>query len=355
MLTSTALLAGCGGSSDSSSETGFEEVLEAIEGLRGEARVARLQKLAEDEGQTLVLYTSMTPGDPDEVASAFEEAYGIEVSVYRASTETIARRLTEEHEASFHGADVVDTNAIEITYLSNQGILAPYRPQARARLVEGSSHPTWTGDRFNVFVLSWNTERVTAAERPRSWSDLADPRWRGKLGLEAGDSDWYQALHAHWRAEGHSQTEIDRLSEAMARNAVVVKGHSLLAQLLAAGEIDVAGANYRHIVDGIIDDGAPIAWKPAVEPVFTRAEGVALIRGSQHPAAAILFVEWILTDGQRVIAELGRDTARSDLLPTEGVDSVQIDVNELIENRDLWVDRYERLLRLGRAGPSDEG
>ena len=92
------------------------------------------------------------------------------------------------------------------------------------------------------------------------------------LGLEAGDFDWYQGLHAHWRSEGRSEEEITRLSEAIARNAVVVKGHSLLAQLLASGEIDVAGANYRHIVDRFKEEGAPIAWEPAVEPVFTRAE-----------------------------------------------------------------------------------
>lgn len=354
-LALAALLAGCGGSSESSDETGFEDVIEAVQGLQGQARAARLEELAEGEGRTLDLYTSMTPGDEDEIASAFEDAHGIEVSTYRASTETIARRLIEEHEASFHGADVVDTNAVELTYLSNQGVLASFRPQARARLVEGSSHGTWTGDRFNIFVLSWNTKLVTAAERPRSWTDLADPRWRGKLGLEVGDYDWYQGLHTHWQAEGRSQAEIDRLSEAMARNAIVVKGHSLLAQLLASGEIEVAGANYRHIVDRITGEGAPVAWKPAVEPVFTRSEGVALVRGAQHPAAAILFAEWILSDGQRVIAELGRDTARSDLLATDGVRSVEIDVDELIENRDLWGDRYERLLRLGRAGPSDGG
>lgn len=351
---SVALVTACGGSGDANQESGLEEVLAAVEGLEGKERLARLSDLADREGNTLNLYTSMTPGDEDEIAAAFEDAYGIEVSVYRASTETVARRLIEEHEASFEGADVVETNSVQLAHLADEGILAPYQPQGRGRLVPGSSHGTWTGDRFNIFVASWNTDRVSSAERPRSWADLANPRWRGKLGLEAGDFDWYQALHTHWRSEGRSQAEIDRLSQAMARNAIVVKGHSLLAQLLASGEIEVAGANYRHIVQRFIDDGAPIAWEPPVQPVFTRAEGVGLVRGSQHPAAAMLFAEWILTDGQRVIHELGRDTARSDLLATKGVRSVEVDLAELIDNRDLWADRYERLLRLGRAGPSDE-
>jgi iron(III) transport system substrate-binding protein len=352
LLACAALAASCGGSdAGDDDQNGFEAVVAAIDGLEGSARVARLRELAAKEGDTLTLYTSMTPGDEDAVSGAFEDAYDIDVSVYRASTEVIARRLVEEHEASFHGADVVETNAIELTFLTGQGILAPYQPRTRAPLVAGSSHETWTGDRFNVFVASWNTDRVSASERPRSWEDLGDPRWRGKLGLETGDYDWYQGVYALWQREGRSEEEIDRHFEAIARNAIVVRGHSLLAQLLASGEIEVAAANYRHIVQRFIDDDAPIAWQPAVEPVFTRAEGVGLVRGSEHPAAAVLFAEWILDDGQKVIAELGRDTR--DGVALKGARAVEVDIREITENRDLWADRYERLLRLGRAGPSD--
>jgi iron(III) transport system substrate-binding protein len=351
MLACLALATACGGSESSDDENGFEEVLASIEGLEGKARIDRLRELAADEGGALSLYTSMTPGDEDEVSGAFEDEFGIEVSVYRASTEAISRRLAEEHEASFRGADAVDTNGIVLSLLNDQGILVPYQPQARTRLVPGSSHATWTGSRFNTFVLSWNTERVRANERPRSWDDLADPRWRGKLGLEAGDYDWYQTLRTHWIAGGRSEADADRLFEAIARNAIVVKGHSLLAQLLASGEIDVAGSNYRHVVQGFIDDGAPLAWKPLVEPVIRRAEGVALVRHARHPAAALLYVEWMLSDGQKVIVELGRDAARRDLVATGNAKSVSVDVDELVERERQWADRWERLIRLGKAGP----
>ncbi|MDQ3822030.1 MAG: extracellular solute-binding protein [Actinomycetota bacterium] len=352
LLACASLAVGCGGS-DGADETGFEEVLASVEGLSGQARLDRLRRLAAKEGDTLSLYTSMTPGDEDEVSSAFEDEFGIEVSVYRASTEAIARRLSEEHEASFHGADVVDTNGIVLSLLGDQGILAPYRPQARTRLVSGSSHETWTGSRFNTFVLSWNTERVAPHERPRAWEDLADARWRGKLGLEAGDYDWYQTLRAHWLANGRSAAEADRLFERMARNALVVKGHSLLAQLLATGEIDVAGSNYRHVVQGFVDDGAPLAWKPVVEPVIRRAEGIALVRHARNPAAAMLYVEWMLGPGQEVIVELGRDAARRDLVATGNARSVSVDVDALVGSEDEWADRWDRLMRLGAAGPED--
>jgi iron(III) transport system substrate-binding protein len=350
VLACVALTAACGGS-ESSEGTGYEEVLASIEGLSGKQRVDRLRDLAAKEGSALTLYTSMTPGDEDEVSAAFEDEFGIEVSVYRASTEAISRRLAEEHEASFHGADAVDTNGIVLSLLSDQGILAPYRPQARTRLVPGSSHGTWTGSRFNTFVLSWNTERVEPGEQPRAWEDLADPRWRGKLGLEAGDYDWYQALRAHWLDNGRSEAEVDRLFESIARNAIVVKGHSLLTQLLASGEVDVAGSNYRHVVQGFIDDGAPITWKPVVEPVIRRDEGVALVRNARHPATAVLYVEWMLGEGQKVIVDLGRDAARRDLIATANARSISIDVRALVEHEREWADRWERLIRLGKAGP----
>ena len=351
-LVCATLAVGCGGS-ETSDESGFERVFASVQGLSGKARLDRLRELAAKEGDSLSLYTSMTPGDEDEVSGAFEDEFGIEVSVYRASTEAIARRLGEEHEASFHGADVVDTNGIVLSLLSDQKILAPYRPQAGTRLVPGSSHGTWTGSRFNTFVLSWNTERVAPGERPRTWEELAEPRWRGKLGLEAGDYDWYQTLRAHWIANGRTAAEADRLFERMARNAIVVKGHSLLAQLLASGEIDVAGSNYRHVVQGFIDDGAPVAWKPVVEPVIRRAEGIALVRNARHPAAALLYVEWMLAEGQNVIVELGRDAARQDLVATGSARSISVDVDALIEGEREWADRWDRLMRLGKAGPED--
>ena len=136
--------------------------------------------------------------------------------------------------------------------------------------------------------------------------------------------------------------------EAIARNGVVVTGHSLLLQLLASGEVDVLASAFRNQAESTAEDGAPVAWKPPVEPVFTRAGGVAVVSGTTHPAAALLFCEWLLDEGQTVVAEVGRDPTRRDLTVTKGIDQRVIDVVELAKSQRDWLDRYEALLRLGR-------
>ena len=344
------LLAGtsCGGNDSNAEANGLDEVLAAVEGLEGKARTDRLRELARKEGGTMTFYTSLASEDEEEITSAFEDAHDIEVSVYRASDEAVSQRLAQEHDASFHGADVVETDGTMLTILNGQSILAPYEPPARARLVPGSSQDGWTADRINTFVVAWNTDRVTAAERPRSWEDLAEPRWRGKIGLESGDFDWYKGLRDYWVEDGRSEEEADRLFEAIARNAIVITGHSLALQLLASGEIDVLPSAFRNQAESTAEDGAPVAWKPPVEPVFTRAGGVAVVRGAEHPAAAVLFSEWLLDEGQKVVVAVGRDPTRRDLTVTKGIEHRVVDVVELADSQRAWLERYEDLLRLGR-------
>ena len=326
----------------------LDDVLAAVEGLEGKARTDRLRELARKEGNTLTLYTSLASEDEEEISSAFEDAYDIEISVYRASDEAVSQRLAQEHDASFHGADVVETDGTMLTILNRQSILAPYEPPGQARLVRGSSQDGWTADRINTFVVAWNTDRVSERERPRSWEELAEPKWRGRVGLESGDFDWYKGLRDHWVEGGRSEAEADRLFEAIARNAVVVTGHSLALQLLASGEVDVLPSAFRNQAESTAEDGAPIAWKPPVEPVFTRAGGVAIVRGATHPAAAVLFCEWLLGEGQKIVAAVGRDPTRRDLTVTKGIEQRVVDVVELAGSERAWLERYERLLRLGQ-------
>jgi iron(III) transport system substrate-binding protein len=348
-LVAAAVLAagGCGGSDSDSGASALDEVVAAVEGLDGKARRDRLRELAAKEGGAVTLYTSLASDDQEELTSAFEDAYDLEVSVYRASDEAVTQRLAEEHDASFHGADVVEMDGTMLTVLKKQSILAPYEPAARAALVPGSSHDGWTADRLNTFVLAWNTDRVDPEERPRTWEDLAEPRWRGKLGLESGDFDWYQGLRAYWLETGRSEEETDRLFEAIARNAVVVTGHSLRIQLLSSGELDVVASAFRNQVQSAAKDGAPIAWQPVVEPVFMRAGGIAVVQGTRHPAAALLFSEWLLDAGQEILTEVGRDPTRRDLTRTKGILQRVIDVVALAEHEQEWAERYSRLLRLG--------
>jgi iron(III) transport system substrate-binding protein len=343
-------VAGCGNSDESSSERGektFERVFASVKGLEGKERQRKLQALAEREGGKLSLYTSLLPGVEVEVAEAFKDAFDVEVSVFRSTGETIAQRVSEEGRANFRGTDVVELSGIEMSALREEDLLVPYRPAAASGLVNGSLQDGWTATRFNKFAVSWNEKRLPGDRGPRSVEELARPAWKGLVAMEAGDADWYKTLREHWiEDERMSAAEADRRLESMARNARVVNGHALMTELLVAGEFAVAPSAYSYQTRNAIEKGAPLAAEPTVEPVISRPQGVGLLTTAEHPATAVLFVEWLLGDGQEVLREHDADVSRKDLASdTKG--ELLVDVAAFVDERREWDERYERLIGLG--------
>jgi iron(III) transport system substrate-binding protein len=333
---------GTGAAGDSS---GLDAVLAEVEGLSGDERRAKLVELAQEEGE-VSLYTSMNGDIVQEVGDAFDEEFDIDVSIYRASSETVLQRLIEESNAGFPGADLVETNGTEMFALSNEDILVPVESPATENQVEGALFDDWTATRFNIFAVSWNTELADSA--PTSWEEFADPKWDGRMSMELGDVDWYMALHDYWTQEaGKTEDEADQLFEDMAKGALIVKGHTLTGQLLAAGEFAAALSNYSYITQATIDDGAPLAWQPPVEPLLPRPNGIGFVKGVPHPAAALLFYEWVLSDGQEVLQEQGIDPSREDLLSTGDAELYFVDLQKFTEQQDELEARYEELMQLG--------
>jgi iron(III) transport system substrate-binding protein len=349
-----------GGSADGSAEpaaptapteegSGYEETLAALEGLSGDERRAKLVELVQAE-DGLTFYTSMSPSVVDEVVSAFEDEFGIDVALYRATSEVVLARLIEEAAAGFHGADVVESSGLEMVNLAAEGVLVPYESPSVEGIVPEALADGYTASRFNTFVLSWNTDLVPAGEEPKSWEELADPKWKGRLAVDSSDVDWFKTLWEHWVDEGMSEDEADRLAEAMAANFVVVNGHTVLGELMAAGEFEL-GVNYLHIVENLAAEGAPLAWQPAVEPIFPRANGVGLVRGAEHPAAAMLFYDWLLAEGQEVLLAVNTTPVRADLGAAADLEQVTVDLPSLAAEQAAWGERWDNLLRLGEVGP----
>ena len=341
-------LAGCGGSDDGENgRAAVEETIEQVEGLEGAAREKRLLQLAQKEGAKLSWYTSLTNDTEAAAADAFEDEYDIEVSVYRSTSETVAQRVSEEAEADFEGTDVLETNGTEMALLDQEDVFVPYRPVGFDQLADGSRE-NWTATRFNKFVVAWNTDQLSGGGAPRSLEELAEPRWKGKLALEEGDSDWHFALREHLIDQGRSEEEADELLQGIAANSRVIASHALVNELLGAGEFAVAPSNYLHQTRDLIDDGAPVEYEPIVEPVFSRPQGIAVLETARHPAAALLFIDWLTGEGQELLLENNVVPAREDLIEEAGADEVLVDVDAYIERSDELDQQYDDLLRLGQ-------
>lgn len=351
-------LAACGGSPTASQgqqqqsskvADSAAKVYDRLNGLTGEQRQKELVKLAEEEG-ALSIYTSNT--DIDGLIEGFEDTYDIDVSVYRGDSEAVLQRVLEESRANYYGNDVFETNALELDIANQEGLLFPYQSDLRSDVRAQAQADTWVGTRLNVFVVSYNTDNVKPEELPDSIVGFADPKWDGRISMELEDVDWFQTMHDYLVSQGMSSQEATDVFRHIAANAKVVKGHTPQAELLAAGQYDVALSTYSHSVDELTSEGAPVTWRPPtdqpLQPIVTRPNGVGLMRTATNPAAATLFADYELKQGQDYFAEefrIGAVPDGSD--PLSGLQTIPVDTKPLLAENEQWTGLYEDIVRGG--------
>jgi iron(III) transport system substrate-binding protein len=109
-------------------------------------------------------------------------------------------------------------------------------------------------DRFNFFVIAYNTKLVKADEVPNTYQDLLHPRWAGKIGIEAGGRGLVRR-----RGERHGRERGARFfSQACGFAPQMRSGHTLMAELVSAGEVPLAATVYNHNAERLKVKGAPI-------------------------------------------------------------------------------------------------
>ncbi len=270
---------------------------------RGADRQARLAEGAKREG-TLTLYTSLAPTESRPLAEAFEKKYGIKVELWRALSDKVVQRVVTEHQAKRNAVDVVETNGPEMEMLAREKLLAEFHSPHLADLPAQAipPHRTWFPDRLNYFVVGYNTAKVKRSEIPATYEGFLDAKWKGRIGLEATDSEWMATLVKAWGEE----KGLDYFRKLSAMKPDVRKGHVLLAELVAAGEVPVGLTMYNSNIESLKRKGAPIDFV-AVQPVAARPQGIGIAKAAPHPHAALLFADFVLSpEGQKLFESLGR-------------------------------------------------
>jgi iron(III) transport system substrate-binding protein len=309
----------------------------------GADRVEKALAAARKEG-SLTLYTSFAEKDLPPLVGAFEKRYGIKVSVWRSASENVLQRTVTEVRAGRHEVDAVHTSAIEMEALSRESILQPVAPPHGAKLLEGALRPHrgWIATYLSFWVQAYNTNLIRKEELPRRFEDLLDPRWKGKLGIEARVPDWYSAVVTDMGEE----KGIRFFRELVAKNGISVRGgHTLLNNLVIAGDVPLALTMYQYIVAGAKRKGAPVDWI-VLEPAIGRMSGVGIARQAPHPNAALLFYEFMLSrEAQQVL--LSRDyvpTLASLPSPLAQRRFKLIDPATAMDQHDKWQKSFEDVI-----------
>jgi len=308
---------------------------------QGADREQRLVAGAKKEGE-LSLYTSAQADDIGAVAKAFEVKYGVKVQMWRAGSEKVMQRAITEARGGRYTVDVVETNGPEMEALSREKILQAVKSPHHADLIPAAMRPhgEWVGTRLNVFALAYNTKKVKKDELPKSYADLADPRWKGRLGIEADDQDWLAGVLAQMGDKG-----VQVFRDIVKTNGVSVRrGHTLLTQLVASGEVPLALTVYNYKAEQLKNQGAPIDWF-VIGRAPARANGVGVARRAPHPHAALLFYDFEIGDeAQRILAK--RDfvpTNKKVDTPLNKVALEIVDPKVMIDEHEKWTKLYEEL------------
>jgi iron(III) transport system substrate-binding protein len=327
-------------------------VLKQVKGMKVKDREAKLAALAAQEGQ-VSLYTSLSRLVVDPLSKAWASAYpNIKLTIYRASSEDVTARFLSESSAGTKGADVVETNgSTMLIFQHKRTLLVPYRGSPFAvQIPKQYRFDSFTGDRVEKFVVAWNTRLVS--DPPRTFRDLADPKWKGKLSMEPTDSDWYAAIYTYFTTVAKprmTKSAVDALFKKIAANSQLINGHTNQATALAAGQVQVVVTGHAQAMEQLQASKAPIAFQPFVLPVIERPQGIGISYLSQHPAGALLFYDWLLSgQGQKVLQSNGVEPANPyfpDNAFSTRPKTYVMDLRPIVAHWAEWQKHYESVTR----------
>jgi len=301
---------------------------------QGPDREKRLIEQAKKEG-TVSLYTSLAPTESQPLAEAFEKKYGIKVELWRSQSERVVQRVVSEAKAGRNTVDVIATNGPEMESLAREKVLTTYFTPHAVDLPPASipRHRLWMPDRLQFFVVGYNTNLVKREDLPKSLKGFTDPKWKGKLAIEAGDAEWMATLVKKW-GEPEGMAFFRKLSEM---RPDVRKGHPLLVQLVSAGEIAVCLTAYSANVETLKRKGAPIDYAPI--DAIARPQGLGIAKNAPHKAAALLYADFVLSaeDGQRLYESMGRPPVnRKVKSKLTDFEYIYLDVVTVVDEADKW-------------------
>lgn len=314
---------------------------------QGADRDARVLEGAKKERE-VVVYTSLNLKDSVPISEAFEKKYGVKVALWRASSEKVVQRALTEARAGRYTPDVFETNGPEMEIFFREKLLEEFYSPSFKDIPAAAfpKHRHYVADRFNFFVIGYNTNLVKAADVPNAYEDLLKPHWIGKIGIEASDVDWFGSL-VKAMGEKEGLAFFRKIAESRPQ---IRTGHTLLAELVAAGEFPIAISVYNHNIERLSQKGAPVQWK-ALAPTLGRPNGIGVARHAPHPHAALLFVDFMLSrEGQELIKERNRVPSSSAVdSPLNKFKYQMIDPTVVLDESAKWEKLWSELFLKGQA------
>jgi iron(III) transport system substrate-binding protein len=294
------------------------------------SRAANRQQMildgARKEGQ-VVIYSAMIVNQAMRpLSQAFMKKYPfIKMSFWRGDTEEIIAKLSAESRAKNLVADVVEGTGVGELAVEARLTVPYYSPQTEA-MPEHYRDPQsqWSSTRISYYSIAYNTRLVPSDQVPKTYDDLLDPRWRGKLAWRIGSSTGTPLFLTNIRLARGEDKATEYFQKLAAQKIINFGSGSArtLVDRVIAGEFPIALNIFAHHPLISRAKGAPVNSQ-LMDPVPSTAGTMMIPRGVRHPHAALLLVDFILSEeGQRILAGAEYFPVRPDVMPKDGLASV---------------------------------
>jgi iron(III) transport system substrate-binding protein len=294
-------------------------------------------------GGTLTLYNAQHESLTQAWVDDFTAKTGITVNIRSGKDFELANLLVQEGSSS--PADVFITeNSPAMVVVQKAGLFAPIAPATLAQVPSQFASPdgSWLGMAARSTVLVYNKDKLASGSLPTSIMDLADPAWKGKVGIASAGADFQAIVSAVLSTKGEAATK-DWL-KGLKSNAKVYQGNGAVMKAVNSGEID-AGVIYHYYwfkdqaESGANSNNTSLLFFQNEDPgAFVSVSGAGVVKSSKHPAEAQKLVEYLTgKDGQKVLADsdaleytIGSDVpANSKLKPFSELDPPNVDLSTL--------------------------
>ena len=301
--------------------------------------------------QRVSVYTAHTANIVERLIPDFEKATGIKADVVKAGSGDIINRVRAE--AANPKADVIWSIGAELLE-ANTDLLERYQPKEYAMIADAfKTNAPWlpyTGI-LNVFVV--NTKKLKPEEYPKTWTDLAQPRFKNLISsadVEKSGSAYMQ-LNTFLTIYGDNAAGWAKF-KAVFNNMNVSASSGAVPRFVNDGEA-VVGITLEDNAYLYLKGGGPVAIVYPEDGTSAIADGMALVKGAPNPAAAKAFIDWSLSAATQelVVQELGRRPIRKDakplgaLRPLEQIKLVQYDIKKAADKRKEYIDKWHELIQ----------
>jgi iron(III) transport system substrate-binding protein len=310
----------------------------------------RLIEGAKKEGK-LLWYTALNINDATMLTKRFEQLYPfIKTELLRLGGRELLTKILIEANTRVFRADVIEAVGIDGQILKKRGLLEKYiSPEASAYPASVKDRDgTWTSFFINTHVLVYNTNLVKKEDVPRTYEDLINPKWKGKIVIRDDDFPTFGMM---LRVMGKDKG-LNFMRRLAAQGVELRSGSTLAIQDISAGAVPLGMNLYGTRVEELKKKRAPVDWIP-MEFVLVSIEPLSVAAKAPNPNAARLFVDFLLSkEGQGLMRDRSRIPSRPDVPPdppqlTQGLKLTPTDLSMVEDAGQIARDYYD-IFRIGK-------